>query len=182
MVAVSWCWFIARLLCGQCRYCSGRSVQCYVFRPVRNTNIFKELTETIGNWCAKPNSVKTDFNLTCSHIFDNLQYHWSVPNSRHPTPQETYVMPILNKPVVFQPYKSFSVNVFLIYAGCVPKVWKLMRNKYISVISENNGSQFSLTHLTLPSPRKVEVNLFRILLKKKKTISSCTHGKKFTVI
>ena len=32
----------------------------------------------------------------------------------------------------------------------------------------NNGSQFSLTHLTLPSPRKVEVNLFRILLKKKK--------------
>ena len=44
-------------------------------------------------------------------------------------------MPILNKPVVFQPHKSFSVNVFLIYAGCVPKVWKLMRNKYISVVS-----------------------------------------------
>ena len=44
-------------------------------------------------------------------------------------------MPILNKPVVFQPHKSFSVDVFLIYAGCVPKVWKLMRNKYISVIS-----------------------------------------------
>lgn len=56
-------------------------------------------------------------------------------NSRQPTLQETYVMPILNKPVVFQPHKSFSVNVFLIYAGCVPKVWKLMRNKYISVIS-----------------------------------------------
>ena len=32
----------------------------------------------------------------------------------------------------------------------------------------NNGSQFSLTHFTLHSPRKVEVNLFRILLKKKK--------------
>ena len=29
----------------------------------------------------------------------------------------------------------------------------------------NNGSQFSLTHLTLPSPRKVEVNLFRIFKK-----------------
>ena len=56
-------------------------------------------------------------------------------NSRQPTLQETYVMPILNKPVVFQPHKSFSVNVFLIYAGFVPKVWKLMRNKYISVIS-----------------------------------------------
>lgn len=28
-------------------------------------------------------------------------------------------------PVVFQPHKSFSVNVFLIYAECVPKVWKL---------------------------------------------------------
>ena len=56
-------------------------------------------------------------------------------NSRQPTLQETYVMPILNKPVVFQPHKSFSVNVFLIYAGCVPKVWKLIKNKYISVIS-----------------------------------------------
>ena len=56
-------------------------------------------------------------------------------NSRQPTLQETYVMPILNKPVVFQPHKSFSVNVFQIYAGYVPKVWKLMRNKYISVIS-----------------------------------------------
>ena len=56
-------------------------------------------------------------------------------NSRQRTLQETYVMPILNKPVVFQPHKSFSVKVFLIYAGYVPKVWKLMRNKYISVIS-----------------------------------------------
>ena len=56
-------------------------------------------------------------------------------SSRQPTLQETYVMPILNKPVVFQPHKSFSVNVFLIYAGCVTKVWKLIKNKYISVIS-----------------------------------------------
>ena len=56
-------------------------------------------------------------------------------NSRQPTLQETYVMPILNKPVVFQPHESFSVNVFLVYAGYVPKVWKLIKNKYISVIS-----------------------------------------------
>ena len=53
VVAVSWCWFIARLLCGQSGYCSVRSFQCYVSRPVRNTNILMELTETIGQLVRK---------------------------------------------------------------------------------------------------------------------------------
>ena len=139
VVAVSWCWFIARLLCGQCRYCSVRSVQCYVFRPVRNTIILMELTETIGNWCAKPNSVIKLINIKFALIYLTISSTIGVyplsRSSRQPTLQETYVMPILNKPVVFQPHKSFSVNVFLIYAGCVPKVWKLIKNNYISVIS-----------------------------------------------
>ena len=79
-------------------------------------------------------------------------------NSRQPTLQETYVMPILNKPVVFQPHKSFSVNVFLIYAECVPKVWKLMKNKYISVISVI--TDLNLAYPTFPPKRWKTNNIF----------------------
>ena len=74
-------------------------------------------------------------------------------NSRQPTLQETYVMPILNKPVVFQPHKSFSVNVFLIYAGCVTKVWKLIKNKYISVISVITDINLALRMLPYFPPK-----------------------------
>ena len=70
----------------------------------------------------------------------------------------TYVMPILNKPVVFQPHKSFSVNVFLIYAECVPKVWKLMKNKYISVISVI--TDLNLAYPTFPPKRWKTNNIF----------------------
>ena len=101
-------------------------------------------------------------------------------NSRQTTLQETYVMPILNKPVVFQPHKSFSVNVFLIYAGYVPKVWKLMKNKYISVISVTD---INLALRILPYfPRKSWSKFISFFIFFKKTISSCTREKEFTAI
>ena len=88
-------------------------------------------------------------------------------NSRQPTRQETYVMPILNKPVVFQPHKSFSVNVFLIYAGCVPKVWKLMRNKYISVISVITDINLALRILPYLLRKSWSKFISNFILKKK---------------